>query len=100
MTPPPRTIAIPIVAGIGNALMAIPMVRRLKRALPNTRVIIVARIKPMAEIFERLPEVDEVRLMGTGPRRSWSAMRHLRRDGIDTFLIPFPSNRWQYMALA
>ena len=68
MTPPslpsaPR-IVIPVVAGIGNALLAVPMVRRIKQARPAARITILARIGPMAEVFQRLPDVDEVIVTG------------------------------------
>ncbi|MGA2499244.1 MAG: glycosyltransferase family 9 protein [Tepidisphaeraceae bacterium] len=91
-------IVIPIVAGIGNALMAVPLVRQLKRGLPGSRICIVARIPPMAQAFERLPEVDEVRLMKPGSLGMGLSMLRFPRP--DVCLIPFPSNRWQYMMLA
>jgi len=91
---------IPIVAGIGNALMAVPMARQLKRGLPLSHIIIAARLPAMAEIFRRMREVDTVRLMhrgGLGMARSMLEIRAECRP--DLFLVPFPSNRWQYIML-
>ena len=91
-------IVMPIVAGIGNALLAVPLVRQLKRGLPGSHITIIARIAPMAQVFERLPEVDEVRLMKPGSLGMGLSMS--RRPRPDVCAIPFPSNRWQYSLLA
>ena len=97
--PSPR-IVIPIVAGIGNALLATPMVRRIKRAIPNCRITILARIDAMAEVFRRMPEVDETIVTGKGLRGIWKNISESRRRHPDFYLVPFPSNRWQYSLLA
>ncbi|WP_428940944.1 glycosyltransferase family 9 protein [Fontivita pretiosa] len=94
------SIVVPIVAGVGNALMAVPMVRQLKRARPHARVCVLARINAMAEPFRRLPGVDEVFVTGNGLRGQLRAVRWMRQHVPDVLLIPFPSNRWQYNALA
>ena len=55
----PVRVVVPIVAGIGNALLAVPMVRAMKRALPaGIHVTMLARSDAMAEPFRRLGEVD------------------------------------------
>ena len=92
--------AIPIVAGIGNALLAVPMVRQIKRKLPGARVVVLARTGAMGEVFARLGEVDEVRRLGGGSVGMFRSMRQLARERPEAFLVPFPSNRLQYMALA
>ena len=61
-------IVIPIFAGVGNALMAEPMVRQLRRARPGARVTVIARIAAMGEPYRRMPEVDEVLVTGNGWR--------------------------------
>ena len=100
MTPPAPRIVIPIVAGIGNALLAVPMVRRIKRAWPGARITILARIGPMAEVFQRLADVDEVVVTGKGVRGVARMIAESRRRSPDVYLVPFPSNRWQYSLLA
>jgi ADP-heptose:LPS heptosyltransferase len=94
-------IVIPIVAGIGNAIMTVPMVRQLKRGLPHSHITIVARIPAMGQVFDRLPEVDELRIMRRGAigyARGMFALHQPRRP--DVVIVPFPSNRWQYVMLA
>ena len=93
-------IVIPIVAGIGNALMAVPMVRQIKRAMPDSCVTILARVKPMGEVFRQLPEVDEVLVTGSGWRGQWWNIKWARARKPDYYIVPFPSNRWQYSMLA
>jgi ADP-heptose:LPS heptosyltransferase len=96
----PLKVAIPIVAGIGNALMAVPMARQLRQGRPDAEITILARNGAMAEVFRRLPEVRDVVVTGGGPGgilRTVNAARALRPD---VYLVPFPSNRWQYSMLA
>src|SRR4051812_26531719 len=86
---------VPIVAGVGNALMAMPMVRQLKTRAHTGRVVVVARSDAMAEPFRRMSEVDEVHV-----GKSLEIVGAMRRVHADLCLIPFPSNRWQYAMLA
>ncbi|MHC4982501.1 MAG: glycosyltransferase family 9 protein [Planctomycetota bacterium] len=86
-------------AGLGNAILAVPMVRQLKRFRPNAHVTVVARTSSAAEVYLRLREVNELHVMST-PRQVLAALQRLRRRRADICLIPFPSNRWQYILLA
>ena len=98
--PPKKLIVLPVVAGIGNALMAVPLARQLKRALPGHRLCVVARIGPMGEVFQRLPEVDEVVVVGN-PVKNWmQTMLGIRARCPELCVVPFPSNRWQYSVVA
>ena len=98
--PPSQRVVIPVVAGIGNALLAVPMVRQLKRAWPKCSITILARTGAMAQVFERLPEVEAVHVTGKGIRGIWRNIALSRRPRADIYLVPFPSNRWQYSLLA
>lgn len=93
----PFNVVIPVVAGIGNALMAVPMVRQLRAGLPDARVRVVASLAAMVEPFIRLRGVEGV-VAGKG---SWKLFTALRASApIDVLVVPFPSNRWQYNVLA
>jgi ADP-heptose:LPS heptosyltransferase len=95
MKPPTEhshTTVIPIVAGIGNAIMTLPMARQLKAGMPQTRLVIVARTNALAEPFRRLEGVDHVDIQ---PSAS-AFIRGVRRHKPDLAIVPFPSNRWQY----
>ncbi|MBC8107905.1 MAG: glycosyltransferase family 9 protein [Anaerolineae bacterium] len=90
------SVVVPIVAGVGNALMTLPMVRQLKSRANAGQVTIVARIDAMAEPFRRGVDVDEV-IVARGPRSMIGALRASRAD---LLVVPFPSNRWEYSMLA
>ena len=82
-------IVLPVVAGIGNAIMTVPLARELGRLGELT---VEAGSAAIGEVFARLPEVARVeRLCG---------LRSHRRLRADVLVVPFPSNRWQYVALA
>ena len=98
--PPNPKFVIPIVAGIGNALMAVPLARQIKSAFPGAHITILARIGAMAEPFRRLPEIDQVLVTGKGLKGIARSILWARRQHADVYLVPFPSNRWQYSLLA
>src|SRR5207302_118860 len=87
-------------AGIGNALMAQPMVRQLKRAWADARIVLMARTGAMGQIFQRMAEVEEVRELGRSSGEILKNMWKLRGMRPHLFIAPFPSNRWQYSMLA
>jgi len=95
-----KRVVILSVAGIGNALLAVPMVRALKRERPAYRLTVYALTAAMGEVFRRQPEVDGVVVFQKGPRGRLRTIRALRRERFDVFLAPFPANRWQYALLA
>ncbi|HEY0009163.1 MAG TPA: hypothetical protein VGB55_10605, partial [Tepidisphaeraceae bacterium] len=99
VTATPSPIVIPLVAGIGNALLAEPMLRQLTRDLPHARVIVLAISKPIGQAVERVPGV-EVRVTGKGIKNLLAGVRQTRALKPEIYLVPFPSNRWQYNILA
>jgi len=96
----PFSVIIPIVAGIGNALLAVPMVRQLKKHRPQSRLTIVAQNQAMAEVFRRLDEVERVLILDRSLPDQVKTIGTIRRWRADVCLIPFPSNRWQYSLFA
>ncbi len=96
---PPGTIVIPIVAGIGNALMAEPMVRQLHAARPDLHMVVNAMIDPMGEPFRRIGRVI-VNVTGKGLKKMLATTLATRRMRTKAYVVPFPSNRWEYNLLA
>lgn len=92
-------VVVPIVAGIGNAIMAVPMVRQLKRAKPDAQISVFALTKSMIEPFRRLKEVTDHQVTGTGFGGFVNLIRSIRKKRADILLVPFPNNRWQYNLL-
>ncbi|MEL7237478.1 MAG: glycosyltransferase family 9 protein [Planctomycetota bacterium] len=93
-------IAVPVLAGMGNGLMAQPMVRSLARGFPGSTVTVYARNASIAAVFERVREVAGVRIYGNEARQFFRLVRDLRAARADLCVIPYPSNRWQYSLLA
>ena len=97
---PPQRIAVPVLAGVGNALMQQPMVRQLAAAFPEAGLTVFARGPAIAAVFDRLPEVAAVRVYGNSGGAFVRLLRELRRLRADVLAVPYPSNRWQYSLLA
>jgi len=95
-----QSIVIPIIAGIGNALLTVPLVRLLKQQLPECRITVMAASRPIGEAFTRLSEVHEVLFCKPGTRGIIAMGLLLRKRRFDIALIPSPSRRWQYQLLA
>jgi ADP-heptose:LPS heptosyltransferase len=85
---------------MGNSLMAMPMVRQIKRAWPQCRITILARNRAMGEPLRVLPEVDEVLISGLGIKALLRNIGWMWRRKPGVYLVPFPSNRWHYSLLA
>ena len=96
---PIRSVVIPIASGVGNAIMAVPMVRQLSRALDHPRITVIARTEAIAEPLRRLAEVERTLVTGDGARGFWRFITWGRRELADLYLVAFPSNRWQYNVL-
>ena len=93
-------IAVPVLAGMGNGLMAQPMVRQLAAAHSDAELVVLARNGSIAGVFERLSEVARVEIFGNEPRQFARLLRRLRSLKADLLVVPYPSNRWQYSLMA
>lgn len=93
-------LAVPVLAGIGNALHAQPMVRQLAGAFPGAELAIFARGHAIADVFSRLKEVTHTEVFDTQASEFGRLIARLRAWRADICVIPYPSNRWQYSLLA
>ncbi len=90
-------IVVPVMAGIGNAVMAVPMVRALGKL---GDVTIEAGSGAIADVFSRLEEVADVATLPTSAFAGLRAHRALcKLVQPQVYVVPFPSNRWQYTLL-
>lgn len=97
----PHTILLPVAAGVGNAIMTMPLVRQLHDGLlakcnRSPRITVIAYGKAIADVFRSMPQVAEVKVAGPGRRGFFRFVRWARQRRADLYLIPYPSNRWQY----
>lgn len=89
---------MPVLAGIGNAVMTVPLVRALGRI---GQVTVAARTEAIADVFRGLDEIAAVVVLGAGYMDAWRRHRRLASElRPDLYVVPFPSNRWQYSLLA
>ena len=95
-----QLVVVPMMAGVGNAIVAMPMVRQLKRGRPRVRILVLARTKSYAELFRDMAEVDEIVVTGSARKGALRHLMRIRKRRPALCLIPFPSNRWQYAAIA
>ncbi len=79
--------------------MAEPMVRQLRRAQPEARIITVNINAPIAEVMKRIGGVETV-VTGSGIKKLLKSTKTTRGFKPDYYIVPFPSNRWQYNFLA
>jgi ADP-heptose:LPS heptosyltransferase len=87
-----------MLAGIGNAVMALPLVRELCRV---GHVSVAARTRAIADVFGGLEEIARIEVLGSGHGQAWRRHRRLARAlRPELYVVPFPSNRWQYSLLA
>ena len=85
-TPQPETIhrlAVPVLAGVGNALLQQPMVVQLARAFPEAKLAVFARTPAIAAAGVRghLARAEQRRRDAPGTRApGWNADRQHERD--------------------
>lgn len=92
------SVAVPAVAGIGNTIMMLPMLRQLCASDLVSRVTVLARGGAMATVAARAGVA--VVQAGGGFRRSMAAVLRVRRAHPHVCLLPYPAARWQYAMLA
>ncbi len=95
----PRNILVLSLAGIGNTLLATPMLRRMKEKRPLTKLSVLVMFEGSAEVLRYNPFVDEVLhwdFIREGWCRSFLFLRRLRQKGFDLILHVYPSNRKEY----
>lgn len=92
-------VLVTALSGLGNAIMAAPMVDSLARLGPE-RLDILAASKVNEEIFSDRPGISSTLRLERTPLRLLSQFLSIRRVGYDFIIIPFPANRIEYNVLA
>ena len=97
---PRRRALLCLLPGLGDALTASCIVRRLRGA--DFDVDVLAMLPPVGEYARSLAEVCEVHLlpMLTRPWSSIGKLFGLRFRRYDLCIVPFPATRWQYALVA
>jgi ADP-heptose:LPS heptosyltransferase len=95
-----QKIIIPIFSGIGNSLLAVPLVQQLKKQFPDCCITVLAGSSAIGEVFNRLNDVKNVIITSGGTTGLMKTGLALRFQRCDILLIPSPSRRWQYLLMA
>ncbi len=97
LLPEARRVLVMQTSFLGDSLLTLPLLRRIKEILPRARVSVLA-LPRNAEVFRGSPWADEVlvddkRGANAGPLGLWRAARDLRARGFDLAVIPHRSLR-------
>ena len=99
-----KTIAVLCSSGIGDSLMATPLIEELKKRHPKIRLIVVST-ETYAQVFERNPAIDCI-LKYSHTLKSGSFLEfidfilRLRKERIDIFFAAQPSNTINHSIIA
>jgi heptosyltransferase II len=93
-------IALP---GIGDALLATPMMRLLREAKPDAEIHALVMFGGTRDLLRTNPNIDEVHyydFIGSPAHEGLLYLLHLRSFGFDISINIYPQNRWQYNIFA
>ncbi len=100
---PPEKILILALPGIGDALLATPMIELLRRAKPQAEIHAFVMFAATRELFQRDPLIDKVHHFDFLHGSKIDAMRFvqgLRREQFDISINIYPQNRREYNLIA
>lgn len=93
----PAKILFLAASGIGNTILATPMIQRARQLWPQARLDLLTSRK----IFQApLTHANIIANFFDLERNAASTLWHLRREHYDVSINCFPSNRWQFNVVA
>jgi ADP-heptose:LPS heptosyltransferase len=98
-----RRVLVLTLGGIGDSVLSFAAWRDLRRACPEDHLTALAMWSQSAELLEDLGIFDEVQwhnFQQDRAWRSWGKALQLRSEHYDASLLAFPTNRFEYNALA
>ncbi len=97
--PAPRSIAVLRMSALGDVVMALPLLRTLQKAFPQTRIHwIVSR--PFDAIVQGIPGIELIVIdKPRGPLSFWRLWRQMRAYDFDWLLVPQASMRANLVTL-
>lgn len=93
-------IALP---GIGDALLATPMMKLLREGKPDAEIHALVMFGGTRDLLRTNPNIDEVHyfdFIGSPLHEGLLYLLHLRTFGFDISINIYPQNRWQYNVFA
>lgn len=99
----PKKILVFLMAGIGDALIATPMLAELQVSFPNARRDVLVRWKASAQLLKDNPNVDSIHhhdLAAGSLMERVGVIRKLRAEKYDLIVLSHPHARREYRILA
>lgn len=97
MTPAPGKVLFLAASGIGNTILATPMIQRARELWPEAQLDLLTSRR----IFQApLAHANIIANFYDLERNALSILWHLRREHYDISINCFPSNRWQFNVVA
>ena len=100
---PAEKILVLALPGIGDALMATPMIELLRRARPDAEIHAFIMFSSTREMYEHDPFVDKVHYYDFLNESKSGALRfvnNLRKERFDVSINVYPQNRREYNLIA
>src|SRR6267142_4237648 len=96
-------ILVICLAGIGDTLIATPLVRELRSSFPLAEIDAFVMWKGSQDLLATNPNLDTV-YQNNFFKNSWveslKSLLQLRQNRYDIALLPFPQGRWHYKRVA
>ena len=96
-------IIIVALPGIGDALLATPMIRLLREAKPDAEIHALVMFGATRDLLSTNPNVDHIHyydFIRSPKLEGLLYLMHLRRMNFDSSINIYPQNRWQYNIFA
>src|SRR5688572_8655900 len=90
-------------AGIGDTLMATPLIHELRANFPRATIDALVMWAGSRDLLEGNPHLTSVfhkNLIRSGPRESWECLQELRRRRYDVSINTYPQSRTAYRGVA
>ena len=100
---PREKILIIALPGIGDALLATPMIERLREAKPEAEIHAFVMFSSTKEMYEADPYIDKVHhfdFLNSSKRGALNFVRSLRKEGFQISINIYPQNRREYNIIA
>ena len=94
-----KNIIVLALAGIGDSILATPMISNLRKMHPEAKITALAIYPIVRDTFERNKDIDEViffDFLKEGYIKSLMFVLKLRKRRFDLSLLAYPANRFQH----
>jgi ADP-heptose:LPS heptosyltransferase len=98
-----RKILVVALAGIGDTLLATPLIHELRHQLPGTRIDVLVMWTGARDLLGRNPHISSLlsqNLIELGPLASMRYLRALGQKGYDAIINSYPQSRIHYRIVA